>query len=168
MLNSQRTGHHRPTQTRYTDKQPENGVPSPEGRNTRSCWAAHCNLVNHSMASLIKRGDQYPPRLSLPRETGQADPMPNAETQEAGEGAPHHTGARVYKPVVTGSVWPVPVKPVRSGSGLGRFGQTGSGLGRYQTGPNSKFEFEFKKWKIPQKNPKNTSRCDESNSVKFS
>jgi len=31
----------------------------------------------------------------------------------------------------------LPVKPVRSGSGLGR----------YQTGPNSKFKFEFKKMK---------------------
>ena len=51
-----------------------------------------------------------------------------------------------------------PVKPVRAGSGLGR----------YQTGPNSKFKFEFKKIKKSQKNPKNTSRCDESNGVKFS
>ena len=49
-------------------------------------------------------------------------------------------------------------KPVRSGFGLGR----------YQTGPNSKFKFEFKKMKNSQKNPKNTSRCDESNGVKFS
>ena len=29
--------------------------------------------------------------------------------------------------------------------------QTGFGLGRYQTGPNSKFEFELKKLKIPKK-----------------
>ena len=50
------------------------------------------------------------------------------------------------------------VKPVRPGSGLSW----------YQTGPNSKFEFEFKKWKIPQKIPKNTLRCDESSGVKFS
>ena len=28
---------------------------------------------------------------------------------------------------------------------------TGSGLGRYQTGPNSKFKFEFKKWKFLKK-----------------
>ena len=35
----------------------------------------------------------------------------------------------------------LPVKPVRSGSGLGR----------YQTGSNSKFKFKFKKWKIPKK-----------------
>jgi len=39
-----------------------------------------------------------------------------------------------------------------------------SGLVRYETGPNSKFKFEFKKIK---KIPKNTSNCDESNSVKF-
>ena len=44
----------------------------------------------------------------------------------------------------------------------------GSGLGRYQTGPNSKFEFEFKKMKKFQKISKNTSKCDESNGVKFS
>ena len=36
------------------------------------------------------------------------------------------------KPVGTGPVWPV-------------------GLGRYQTGPNSKFKFEFKKMKNSQK-----------------
>ena len=52
----------------------------------------------------------------------------------------------------------LPVKPVRSGSGLGR----------YQTGPNSKFKFEFQKMKNSQKIPKNTSRCNESNGVKFS
>ena len=52
----------------------------------------------------------------------------------------------------------LPVKPVRSGSG--------SGL--YQTGSNSKFKFEFKKMKNFQKIHKNTSRCDESNGVKFS
>ena len=51
----------------------------------------------------------------------------------------------------------LPVKPVRSGFGLGR----------YQTGPNSKFKFEFKKMKNSLKIPKNTSRCDESNGVKF-
>ena len=44
----------------------------------------------------------------------------------------------------------------------------GSGLGRYQTGPNSKFKFEFKKMKNSQKLTKNISRCDEFNSVKFS
>ena len=49
------------------------------------------------------------------------------------------------------------VKPIRPGSGLG-----------YQTGPNSKFKFKFKKMKNSQKNPKNTLRCDESNGVKFS
>ena len=42
--------------------------------------------------------------------------------------------------------------------------QTGSGLVRYETGPNSKFKFKFKKRKIP----KNTLRCDKSNGVKFS
>ena len=52
----------------------------------------------------------------------------------------------------------LPVKPVRSGSGLGR----------YQTGTNSKFKFEFKKMKKFQKIPKNTSRCNESNGVEFS
>ena len=57
------------------------------------------------------------------------------------------------KPVGTGPVWPVTVRP-------------SFGLGRYQTGPNSKFKFEFKK--KSQKDPKNTSRCDESNGVKFS
>ena len=35
----------------------------------------------------------------------------------------------------------LPVKPVR----------TCSGLFRYETGPNSKFKFELKKWKIPKK-----------------
>ena len=49
------------------------------------------------------------------------------------------------------------VKPVRPGFGLGR----------YQTGPNSKFKFKFKKMKNSQKIPKNTSRYDESNGVKF-
>ena len=44
----------------------------------------------------------------------------------------------------------------------------GSGLDRYQTGPNSKFKFKFKKMKNSQKVPKNTSWCDESNGVKFS
>ena len=52
----------------------------------------------------------------------------------------------------------LPIKPIRPGSGLGR----------YQTGPNSKFKFEFKKMKNSQKNSKNTSRCDEYNGVKFS
>ena len=52
----------------------------------------------------------------------------------------------------------LPVKPVRAGSGLDR----------YETDPNSKFKFELKKMKNFQKNPKNTSRCDESNGVKFS
>jgi len=52
----------------------------------------------------------------------------------------------------------LPVKPVRPGSGLGR----------YQIGPNSKFKFEFKKIKKFLKIPKNISRCDESNGVKFS
>ena len=33
---------------------------------------------------------------------------------------------------------------------------------------NSKFKFKFKKLKNSQKIPKNTSRCDESNGVKFS
>ena len=49
-----------------------------------------------------------------------------------------------------------------------RSGLTGSGLVRYKTGPNLKFKFEFKKMKNSQKNPKNTSSCDESNGVKFS
>ena len=35
----------------------------------------------------------------------------------------------------------LPVKPIRPGSGLDR----------YQTGPNSKFKFKFKKWKILKK-----------------
>jgi len=39
---------------------------------------------------------------------------------------------------------------------------------RFPTGPNSNFEFEFKKMKNSQKIPKNISRCDESNGVKFS
>ena len=52
----------------------------------------------------------------------------------------------------------LPVKPVRPGSGLVRF----------ETGSNSKFKFEFKKMKNSQKIPKNTSRCDEFNGVKFS
>ena len=51
----------------------------------------------------------------------------------------------------------LPVKPVR----------TGSGSGRFQTGPNSKFKFKFQKMKNSQKISKNTSSCDESNGVKF-
>ena len=43
-----------------------------------------------------------------------------------------------------------------------------SGSVRYEIGPNSKFKFEFKKMKNSQKNPKNISRCKESNGVKFS
>ena len=46
--------------------------------------------------------------------------------------------------------------------------RSSSGLGRYQTGPNSKFKFEFKKIKNSQKISKNTLRCDEFNGVKFS
>ena len=46
--------------------------------------------------------------------------------------------------------------------------QPGSGLDQYKTGPNSKFKFKFKKMKISQKILKNTSRCNESNGVKFS
>ena len=47
--------------------------------------------------------------------------------------------------------------------------RTGSGLVRYEIGPNSKFKFKFKKMKNSQKKiAKNTSRCDESNGVKFS
>ena len=53
---------------------------------------------------------------------------------------------------------PLPVKPV----------QSGFGLSRYQTSPNSKFKFKFKKMKNSQKISKNTSRCDESNGVEFS
>ena len=45
--------------------------------------------------------------------------------------------------------------------------RSGSGLGWYQTDPNSKFKFEFQKMKNFQKIPKNTSSCDESNGVKF-
>ena len=45
------------------------------------------------------------------------------------------------KPVGTGPAWPV----------TGYRSRSGSGLGRYQTGPNSKFKFELKKWKIPKK-----------------
>ena len=46
--------------------------------------------------------------------------------------------------------------------------RSGSGLGWYQIGSNSKFKFKFKKWNILKKIPKNTSRCDESNGIKFS
>ena len=48
-----------------------------------------------------------------------------------------------------------------------RSGLTGGSV-RYETGQNSKFKFEFKKMKNSQKISKNTSRCDESNGVKFS
>ena len=44
----------------------------------------------------------------------------------------------------------------------------GSGLGWYQIGPNSKFKFKFKINEKISKNPRNTSRCDDSNGVKFS
>jgi len=56
-------------------------------------------------------------------------------------------------------------------TGGNRSGQTGPArfhLGRYQTGSNLKFKFKFKKMKNSKKNSKNTSRCDESNAVKFS
>jgi len=46
--------------------------------------------------------------------------------------------------------------------------RSGSGLGRYQTGPNSKFKFKLKNKKFPKKFPKNISRCDEYNGIKFS
>jgi hypothetical protein len=42
----------------------------------------------------------------------------------------------------------------------------GSGYARFPTGPNSKFEFKFKKMKKSHKILKNTSRCVESNGVK--
>ena len=64
------------------------------------------------------------------------------------------------KPVETGPAW-----PVTGQTGPARF-RFGFGLGRYQTGPNS--NLNSKKWKIPKKIPKNTSRCDESNGIKFS
>jgi hypothetical protein len=43
-------------------------------------------------------------------------------------------------------------------------GRTGSGSGRFPTGP--KFEFEFKKMKKSHKTLENTSMCVESNGVK--
>jgi len=43
-----------------------------------------------------------------------------------------------------------------------------NGLVRYETGQILKFEFEFIKMKNSQKIPKNISRYDESNGVKFS
>ena len=43
-----------------------------------------------------------------------------------------------------------------------------TGLVRYETGQILKFEFEFIKMKNSQKIPKNISRYDESNGVKFS
>jgi len=46
--------------------------------------------------------------------------------------------------------------------------RTGTGLVRYETGQILKFEFEFIKMKNSQKIPKNISRYDESNGVKFS
>ena len=48
-------------------------------------------------------------------------------------------------------------------------GVTGADRFRYRLVSNrSKFKFEFKKMKNSQKIPKITSRCDESNGVKFS
>jgi hypothetical protein len=49
---------------------------------------------------------------------------------------------------------------------LGRVNQTGSDSGRFLTGPNSNFEFEFKTMKNSQNFLKNTSRSVESNCVK--
>ena len=46
--------------------------------------------------------------------------------------------------------------------------RAGSGSGRFQTSPNSKFKLKFRKMKNSQKIPKNISRYDESNGVKFS
>jgi len=60
--------------------------------------------------------------------------------------------------------WPEPVQKPRL---LVKPIRTGSGLGRFQTGPNLKFKFEFKKMKNSQKNSKNTSSCDKSNGVNF-
>ena len=68
---------------------------------------------------------------------------------------PDHGSPNRWQPVQFDRL---PVKPVRPGLDLGR----------YQTGPNSKFKFEFKKMKNSQKISKNTSRCDKSNGVKFS
>jgi hypothetical protein len=38
-------------------------------------------------------------------------------------------------------------EPVGTGPETVETGPTGSGYGRFPTGPDSKFEFEFKKWK---------------------
>ena len=76
-----------------------------------------------------------------------------AESRACARGQPRHSLAL---PALELQPWFT--KPVRPGFGLGR----------YQTGPNSKFKFEFKKMKNSQKIPKNTLRCDEPNGVKFS
>jgi hypothetical protein len=57
------------------------------------------------------------------------------------------------------------------GTGLETVGSGPTGLDRFRirplpTGPNSKFEFEFKKMKKSHKILKNTSRCVESNGGK--
>ena len=60
--------------------------------------------------------------------------------------------------------------PTGTGPETAVTGVTGPDRFRYrrlETGPNSKFKVEFKKMKKSQKNPKNTSSCDEFNGVKF-
>jgi hypothetical protein len=53
------------------------------------------------------------------------------------------------------------------GTGPDNVGTGRTGSGRFPTGPNSKFEFEFKKMKKSHKILKNTSRCVQSNGVKY-
>jgi hypothetical protein len=51
------------------------------------------------------------------------------------------------------------------GIGPETVGTSRTGSGRFPTGPNSKYKFEFKKWKKSHKILKNISRCVEFNGV---
>jgi hypothetical protein len=57
-------------------------------------------------------------------------------------------------------------EPVGTGPETVGTGPTGPDRFRFPTGPNSNFEFKFKKMKKSHKILKNTSRCVESNGVK--
>ena len=89
----------------------------PHHASTRRAYLPRGSLLRHGLACLSRSHAGGPaPLLPLPLP---AAPNPTHHPRAPPRGAPH----------------PGFTKPVRAGSGLGR----------YQTGPNSKFKFEFKK-----------------------
>ena len=85
--------------------------------------------------------------------------MPSAVPMNFQERVMPDPSPEFAKPVGTGPVWPVT-------------DQTGPARFRFGPVPNwPKFKIQIsiqKNEKLPKKIPKNTSRCDESNGVKFS